>query len=134
MQITKELLDGEVKSMVDQNEVAKATMYKTVGALDILKGLREYMDRPEPEPTPPISPENDEVQKAEEAKMQAAVDGNTLDTAVLDEVAVEPVPVKDVVDMQALETAVVGPTVAPAEVPAPEKQYRYNANGKLEEI
>lgn len=48
MQVTKELLDNDIKGMENSLENLKAQMAQTVGALTTLKNIRDYVVKPEP--------------------------------------------------------------------------------------
>lgn len=71
MQITKELLQSDVKGLEAQLEQLKTQVAQTTGALAAIKAMVEYMDKPEPEPVGPAL-----QNKEEEVSGLVVVDGN----------------------------------------------------------
>lgn len=73
MQVTKELIDNDIRGMETQLEQLKAQAAQTAGALAVLKNIREYLDQPEPEVVPAISDVNKTVQDDVEAMSQKEI-------------------------------------------------------------
>lgn len=49
MQVTKELVENDIKGMEAEFEQLKARVAQAAGALNVLKNMRDYLDKPEPE-------------------------------------------------------------------------------------
>lgn len=74
MQVTQELLDNEIKSVETQLENAKASVASTTGALVVLKGIRDYLNKEGPKPEPDISSVNKEIQELEQLVQEAELE------------------------------------------------------------
>jgi hypothetical protein len=90
MQITKELIENDIRQSEATLENLKASMNQYIGAIAVLKNMLAYMDKEEPlpeEPSQEISAENKEVQdKIEEAmSMQELAEAVAGPGAVADE-------------------------------------------------
>lgn len=68
MQITKELIEADIKGVTAQLENQKTLVAQSAGALSVLNGILEYLNREEPTEAIPeaISSENASVQDAVE--------------------------------------------------------------------
>lgn len=87
MQVTKELIENDIRAMEAQLENAKAQLNQIVGSLATLKGVKEFLEKEEPKPaeaSTEISEENAKVQ----AEVEAAMALN--DTAEVEEPEVLP--------------------------------------------
>jgi len=49
MQVTKELIDQDIKGMEAQQKSLEVSLAQTSGALTTLRAIRDFLDRPEPE-------------------------------------------------------------------------------------
>jgi len=68
MQVTKELIDSEVQGAMNNLKAAEASVAKLAGALEVLKNIQAYLDKPEPVPEPAISDTNSAIQAKVEAE------------------------------------------------------------------
>lgn len=60
MKVTKELIESDINSMEAQLEQAKGQVNKILGSIATLRGVKEYLEKPEPEvkeepPAVPVS-------------------------------------------------------------------------------
>lgn len=96
MQVTKELIENDIKGMKSQIEQLKASLAQSQGALSVLENIVSYMDKEEPVPEAPkdeISDANKEVQDNLEAmSLQELAEAVGGPGAIAEIEAIEPAP------------------------------------------
>lgn len=79
MQITKELIENDIRSLEVQRDNLKSSLDRSEGALATLKNILMFLDAPEP--TPPVEGISD-VNKAVQDELQAYMTEKELAEAV----------------------------------------------------
>lgn len=85
MQITKELMDSEIQGMENRLAQAKASVSEIAGAITVLRQLRDYMEKPEPNPDF-ISEENAAIQERDQKRVKLMEDAE-LEALEMSEIA-----------------------------------------------
>ena len=109
MQITKELIDNDIKGIEAQMEQLKVSVAQAAGALSTLKAIRDFLDRPEEKPKakaepaaidPNVISDTNKIVQDREAARQAAMhpDVEALSEAELAELVAGPGAVLEAIE------------------------------------